>query len=60
VGCGRGASDGPGGLGARDAQAGGVWRAKPKSPLTGAISVRPGENPQLTAAGGCRVRERGK
>jgi hypothetical protein len=49
---------GLGGLEPEMHKGGSVWRAKPKSPRTGAISVRPGENPQLTAAGGCRVRER--
>jgi hypothetical protein len=50
---------GLGGLEPEMHRGGAVWRAKPKSPRTGAISVGPRETPQPTVAGGCRMRERG-
>jgi hypothetical protein len=51
---------GLGGLEPEMHKGGSVWRVKPKSPHTGAISVGSRETPQLSVAGGCRMRERGK
>ena len=56
---GEGASCGPGGPGARDAQGGRFGRRNRKLCRMGTMTVGPEENPLLTAAGGCGMWERG-
>jgi hypothetical protein len=56
---GEGASCEPGGPGAQDAQGDWFGGQNQNSHHMGAISVGSGKNPQLTAAGGCGMRERG-
>ena len=56
---GEGASCGPGGPGARDAQGGRFGRRNRKLCRMGTILVGPGENPLLMPAGGCGMWERG-